>query len=61
MDIERFKNLTTPSIQAGEVTKHVIKVIKEGKDTKQDLYEKQSEDLKPITEKLDKEIKEISS
>ena len=61
MDIERFKHLTTPSIQAGEVTKHVIKVIKEGKDTKQDLYEKQSEDLKPITEKLDKEIKEISS
>ena len=30
------------------------------RDKKQDLYEKQSEDVKPITEKLDKEIK-ISS
>ena len=52
--------MTTPAVQAGEITKLVRKTIKEVRDTKQDLYEKQSEDLKPITEKLDKEIKEIS-
>ena len=28
MDIERFKKLTTPAVQAGEITKLVRKTIK---------------------------------
>ena len=61
MDIERFKNLTIPAVQAGEISKLIRKTIKKVRDKKQDLYEKQSEDFKPITEKLDKETGEISS
>ena len=38
-------------INSGEMTKLVRKAIKEVRDTKQDLYGKLSEDLKPITEK----------
>ena len=60
MDIERFKRLIIPKIEAGKMTEVVRDVIKEVKTNKQNAYEKISEDLKPRTEKYDKEIEEIS-
>ena len=60
MDIERFKRLSTPKIEAGRMTEVVRDVIKEVRTNKQNVYEKTSEDLKPLTEKFDKEIEEIS-
>ena len=60
MDIERFKRLSIPKIEAGKMTEVVRDVIKEVQTNKQNVYEKTSEDLKPLTEKFDKEIEEIS-
>ena len=60
MDIERFKRLSIPKIEAGRMTEVVGDVIKEVRTNKQNVYEKTSEDLKPLTEKFDKEIEEIS-
>ena len=60
MDIERFKKLSLPKIEAGKLTEVVRDVIKEVRTNKQNVYEKTSEDLKPLTEKFDKEIEEIS-
>ena len=60
MDIERFKRLSIPKIEAGKMTEVVRDVIKEVQTNKQNVYEKTSEDLKPLTEKSDKEIEEIS-
>ena len=61
MDIERFKRLSIPKIEAGKMTEVVRDVIKEVRTNKQNVYEKTSEDLKPLTEKFDKEIEEISN
>ena len=60
MDIERFKRLSIPKIEAGKMTEVVRDVIKQIKTNKPNVYEKTSEDLKPLTEKFDKEIEEIS-
>ena len=60
MGIERFKRLSIPKIEAGKMTEVVRDVIKEVRTNKQNVYEKTSEDLKPLTEKFDKEIEEIS-
>ena len=60
MDIERFKRLIIPKIKAGKMTEFVRDVVKEVRTNKQNVYEKTSEDLKPLTEKFDKEIEEIS-
>ena len=60
MDIERFKRLSIPKIEAGKMTEVVRDVIKEVQTNKQRVYEKTSEDSKPVTEKFDKEIEEIS-
>ena len=60
MDIERFKRLSIPKIEAGKMTEVVRDVIKEVQTNKQNVYEKTSEDLKPLTEKSDKEIEEVS-
>ena len=60
MDIERFKRLSIPKIEAGKITEVVRDVIKEVRTNKQNIYEKTSEDLKPLTEKFHKEIEEIS-
>ena len=60
MDIERFKRLSIPKIEAGKMTEVVRDVIKEVRTNKQNVYEKTSEDLKPLTEKFDTEIEEIS-
>ena len=60
MDIERFKRLSIPKIEAGKMTEVVRDVIKEVRTNKQNVYERTSEDLKPLTEKFDKEIEEIS-
>ena len=60
MDIERFKRLIIPKIEAGKMTEVVRDVIKEVETRVQDLYEKVAKDLKPLTEKFDKEVEEIS-
>ena len=60
MDIERFKRLSIPKIEAGKMTEVVRDAIKQIKTNKQNVCEKTSEDLKPLTEKFDKEIEEIS-
>ena len=60
MDIERFKRLSIPKIEAGKMTEVVRDVIKEVRTNKQSVYKKTSGDLKPLTEKFDKEIEEIS-
>ena len=60
MDIERFKRLAIPKMEAGKMTEVVRDVIKEVQTNKQNVYEKTSEDLKPLTEKSDKEIEEIT-
>ena len=60
MDIDRFKRLSIPKIEAGKMAKVVRDVIKEVLTNKQNVYEKTSEDLIPLTEKFDKEIEEIS-
>ena len=60
MDIERFNRLSIPKIEAGKMTEVVRDVIKEVETRDQDLYEKVAKDLKPLTEKFDKEIEEIS-
>ena len=60
MDIERFNRLSIPKIEAAKMTEVVRNVIKEVETRDQDLYEKVAKDLKPLTEKFDKEIEEIS-
>jgi len=60
MNIERFNRLSIPKIEARKMTEVVGDVIKEVQTNKQNVYEKISEDLKPLTETFDKEIKEIS-
>ena len=60
MDIERFKRLSIPKIEAGKMTEVVRDVIREVQTNKQNVCEKTSENLKPVTEKFDKEIEEIS-
>ena len=60
MDIERFKRLSIPKIEAEKMNEVVRDVINEVLTNKQNVYEKTSEDLKPLTEKFDKEIEEIS-
>ena len=60
MDIERFKRLIIPKIEAGKMTEVVRDVIKEDQTNKQNVYEKTSEDLKPLTGTFDKEIEDIS-
>ena len=60
MDIERFKRLSIPKIEAGKMTEVVRDVIKEVQTNEQDAYEKVAEDLKRLTEKFDQEIEEIS-
>ena len=60
MDIKRFKRLSIPKIEAGKMTEVVGAVIKEVRTRDQDAYEKVAKDLKPLTEKFDKEIEEIS-
>ena len=60
MDTERFKRLSIPKIEAGKMTEVVRDVIKEVRTNEQDAYEKVAKDLKPLTEKIDKEIEEVS-
>ena len=61
MNIERFKRLSIPKSEAGKMTEVVRDVIKQVKTNKQNVKdEKTSEDLKPLKEKFDKEIEEIS-
>ena len=60
MDIERFKRLTIPKIEAGKMTEVVRDVIQEVRTNKQNVYEKVAEDLRPLTGTFDKEIEEIS-
>ena len=43
MDIERFKRLSVPKIEAGKMTQVVRDVIKEVRTNKQNVYEKTSD------------------
>ena len=52
--------LSIPKIEVGKMTEVVRDVIKEVQTNRQNVYEKISEDLKPLTEKFDKEIEAIS-
>ena len=54
------RSLTIPKIEAGKMTKIVRDVIKGVQSSKQDIYEEKMKELKPITEKLEKEIDQIS-
>ena len=60
MDIERIKKMTESKVKAGNITKRVRTVLKDYEHSKQDVYETKKEELEPITEKLEKEIDEIS-
>ena len=60
MDIERFKRLSIPKIEAGKMTEVVRDVIKEVRTGDQDAYEKVAKDLKTLTETFDEEIDEIN-
>ena len=61
VDIERFKRLSIPKIEVRKMTEVVRDVLKEVRTRDQDTYEKVAKDLKPLTEKFDKEIEEISN
>ena len=60
MDIERIKKLTESKVKAGNITKRVRTVLKDYERSKQDVFETRKEELEPITEKLEKEIDELS-
>ena len=49
MDIERFKRINIPKTEAGKMTEVVRYVMKEVQTNKQNVYEKTSEDLKPLS------------
>ena len=48
MDIERFKKLSIPKIEAGKKTRAIRNKIKEYQTTKQDVYEGTSELYEPL-------------
>ena len=52
MDIERFKRLSIPKIEARKITEVVRDVIKEVRTRDQDTYEKVAKDLKPPNRKV---------
>ena len=58
MDIEIFKRLSIRKIEAGKMNEVVRDVIKEVQTRDQDAFEKVAKDLKPLTEKFDKEIED---
>ena len=60
MDMKRYKKLAIPKIESSEMVKNVRDTLKAYKHAKQDVYERISEELKPLTDKIDKEITEIS-
>ena len=61
MDIDNYKKIAIPKIESGKMTKIVRDAIKEAQTFKQDVFEKKKEKFEPITEELEKEIKEISN
>lgn len=60
MDMKSYKRLAVPQIQSGEMVETVRDTLKAVKHVKQDAYEQTTEDLNPLTDKIDKEITEIS-
>ena len=60
MDITDFKKYAIPKIESGKIVSAVRNIIKEFKNKEQDQYEEQKELYKPIVEKLEQEIDEIS-
>ena len=52
MDIERFKRLSIPKIEAGKMTEVVRDVIKEVETRDQDLYEKVAKDSETSSRKV---------
>lgn len=60
MDINRTKRLIIPTIESGKMVSAVRKTIRQEQDDRQEKYEEQKEVYRPIVEKLEKEIDEIS-
>ena len=60
MDINNYRKIAIPLVEAGKMTKIVRDVIKGVRTPKQDVYEEKKEEFEPITEKLKDEIDEIS-
>ena len=60
MDIADFKKHAIPKIESGKIVNVIRQTIKEVQNREQDQYEKQKEVYKPIVEKLEQEIDEIS-
>ena len=58
--MKRYKKLAIAKIESGEMVKSVRDTLKAYKHAKQDVYERTSEELKTLTDKIDKEITEIS-
>ena len=54
MDVTRYKQLFL-KIESGKITKIVRDVIKGVQTYKQDAYEENKEEVKPITEQLEKD------
>ena len=60
MDIADFKKYAIPRIESGKIVSVVRQTIKEAQNSEQDQYENQKDLYKPIVEKLEREIEEIS-
>ena len=60
MDIAVYKKYAIPKIESGKMVDVVRQTIKEAQYREQDQYEQQKDLYKPIVEKLEKEIDEIS-
>ena len=60
MDIADFKKHAIPKIESGKMVSAVRETIKELQNREQDQYEEQKKLYKPIVEKLEQEIDEIS-
>ena len=48
MDINRYKKIAIPKIKSGDITKMVRETIQQERDTRQDQFEKHTEEFEPI-------------
>ena len=60
MDIAEYQKYAIPKIESGKMVNVVRQTVKEAENLRQDQYERQKEVYKPIVEKLEQEIDEIS-
>ena len=60
MDIAEYQKYAIPKIESGRMVNVVRETVREAENLRQDQYERQKEVYKPIVEKLEQEIDEIS-